>query len=52
MVNAFSNFVKKIRICLPFYLSLEYICNQVNEGAKRIKIQKQPELIPRGDLFS
>lgn len=49
---AFSNFVEKIRICLPFYLSLEYVCNQVNEGAKRIKILKQPELIPNGDLFS
>jgi len=49
---AFSNFVEKIRICLPFYLSLEYVCNQVNEGAKRLKILKQPELIPIGDLFS
>lgn len=51
-VYAFSNFVEKIRICLPFYLSLEYVVNQVNEGAKRIKILKQPELIPIGDLFS
>lgn len=41
-----------IKICLPYYLSLEYVCNQVNEGAKRIKILKQPELIPIGDLFS
>ena len=49
---AFSNFVEKIRMCLPFYLSLEYVCNQVNEGAKRIKILKQPELIPIGDFFS
>jgi len=49
---AFSNFVEKIRICLPFYLSLDYVCNQVNEGAKRIKILKQQELIPIGDLFS
>ncbi len=49
---AFSNFVEKIRICLPFYLSLEYVCNQVNEGAKRIKILKQTELIPIGDFFS
>jgi len=50
--HAFSNFVEKIRICLPFYLSLEYVCNQINEGAKRIKIQKQRELIPKLDLFS
>jgi Transposase DDE domain/Domain of unknown function (DUF4372) len=51
-VYAFSNFVEKIRICLPFYLSLDYVCNQINEGAKRIKILKQPELIPIGNLFS
>ena len=51
--HAFSNFVEKIRICLPFYLSLDYVCNQINEGAKRIKIQKQAELIPKTpDLFS
>lgn len=50
--HAFSNFVEKIRICLSFYLSLDYVCNQINEGAKRIKIQKQQELIPKPDLFS
>jgi hypothetical protein len=50
--KAFSNFVEKIRICLPFYLSLNYVCNQINEGAKRIKVLKQAELIPRTDLFS
>lgn len=50
--KAFSNFVEKIRICLPFYLSLEYVCNQINEGAKRIKILKQAELVPKPDLFS
>lgn len=51
-IYAFSNFVEKIRICLPFYLSLEYVCNQVNQGAKRVQTLKQPELIPKGDLFS
>ena len=50
--HAFSNFVEKIRICLPFYLSLDYVCNQINQGAKRIKILKQAELIPKGNLFS
>ena len=50
--HAFSNFVEKIRICLSFYLSLDYVCNQINEGAKRIKIQKQQELVPKSDLFS
>jgi len=50
--KAFSNFVEKIRICLPFYLTLDYVCNQINEGAKRIKVVKQAELIPKSDLFS
>lgn len=50
--KAFSNFVEKIRICLPFYLSLDYVCNHVNEGAKRIRVAKQAELIPKTDLFS
>jgi len=50
--SSFSNFVEKIRICLPFYLSLDYVCNQINNGAKRIKILNQPELFPLDDLFS
>jgi len=50
--KAFSNFVEKIRICLPFYLSLDYVCNQINEGAKRIRVVKQAEMIPKTDLFS
>lgn len=50
--HAFSNFVEKIRICLPFYLSLDYVCNNISEGAKRIKVLKQQELIPKTDLFS
>jgi len=50
--HAFSNFVEKIRICLPFYLSLDYVCNQISEGAKRIKVVKQLELTPKTDLFS
>ena len=49
--HAFSNFVEKIRICLPFYLSLDYVCNNIYEGAKRIKVLKQQELIPKPDLF-
>lgn len=50
--HAFSNFVEKIRICLPFYISLDYVCNHISEGAKRIKILKQQELVPKFDLFS
>jgi len=50
--HAFSNFVEKIRICLPFYLTLDYVCNQISQGAKRIKVLKQQELVPKTDLFS
>lgn len=31
--KSFSNFVEKIKVCLVFYLSIEYVCNQVSEGA-------------------
>ncbi len=50
--QAFSNFVEKIRICLCFYLSLDYVSNEIYPGAKRIKVLKQAELVPRSDLFS
>jgi IS4 transposase len=32
---AFSNFVEKIRICLAFYLSLDYVVNQIKPKAQR-----------------
>ena len=50
--HAFSNFVEKVRICLSFYLSLDYVCNNIGEGAKKVRILKQVELIPKADLFS
>ncbi|AWG21932.1 IS4 family transposase [Flavobacterium faecale] len=49
-VKTFSNFVEKIRVCLAFYLSLEYVCNQVNEGAK--KVINQNKIVFKPDLFS
>ena len=48
--KSFSNFVEKIRICLVFYLSLDYVCNKVGEGAKKIKNQRS--LTFKIDLFS
>jgi hypothetical protein len=48
--KSFTNLVEKIRICLVFYLSLDYVCNQVSEGVK--KIRKEPEIIFETDLFS
>jgi len=49
---AFSNFVEKIRICLPFYLSIDYVCNNITEGAKKIKSNKPPDIFNEPDLFS
>lgn len=50
--HAFSNFVEKIRICLCFYLTLDYACNTVGEGAKRIRGAPQAEIGFQPDLFS
>ena len=47
-VQAFSNFVEKIRICLPFYLSLEYVSNNISQGVKKINTKSNPQM----DLFS
>ena len=33
--KSFSNLVEKIRICLVYYLSLDYVCNEVGNGAKK-----------------
>lgn len=49
---AFSNFVEKIRICLPFYLSIDYVCNNISEGAKKIKVPGPPGIFNEPDLFS
>ena len=50
--HAFSNFVEKIRMCLNYYLTIEYVCNSVSEGAKRIRGKPQQELVFQTDLFS
>jgi hypothetical protein len=57
---AFSNFVEKIRICLNHYCTLDYVCNQIKQGAHRVKQKKrtssgQPDLFrptTQPDLFS
>lgn len=45
--HAFSNFVERIRICMSYYLSLEYVCNGIRQGAWKVKPQQKPP-----DLFS
>ena len=50
--QAFSNFVEKVRMCLNMCLTLDYICNTVSEGAKRIRDGTKYELPFKRDLFS
>lgn len=39
--TAFSNFVEKIRICLCFYLSLDYVILRIQPRARSIKAKQQ-----------
>ena len=48
--KSFSNLVEKIRICLVYYLTLNYVCNEIGNGAK--KIRSEPKLEFSSDLFS
>ena len=49
---AFSNLSEKIRFCLYHYLSLDYVCNEVREGARKVNLRKQKEIVFDKDLFS
>lgn len=49
---AFSNLSKKIRFCLYHYLSLDYVCNEVREGVRRVSLSTQKEIVFEKDLFS
>ncbi len=49
---AFSNLSEKIRFCLYHYLSLDYVCNQVNEGVKKVTLSRQTKMTLDVDLFS
>lgn len=53
---AFSNFVEKIRICLCYYLTLDYVTERIKPQARRITLNKghptPPELFQKTDLFS
>ena len=48
--TSFSNLVEKIRICLVYYLSLDYVCNEIGNGA--IKVRSELKLEFSSDLFS
>jgi hypothetical protein len=49
---AFSNLTEKIRFCLYHYLSLDYVCNQVREGVRKVCMKIQHEAVFEKDLFS
>ncbi|NOY97326.1 MAG: IS4 family transposase [Chlorobi bacterium] len=49
---AFSNLSEKIRFCLYHYLSLDYVCNEVREGVRKINMDKQNEIVFENNLFS
>ena len=49
---AFSNLSEKIRFCLYHYLSLDYVCNEVREGVRKINLKKQKEIVFENHLFS
>ena len=49
---AFSNLSEKIRFCLYHYLSLDYVCNEVREGVRKVNITKQKQFVFERDLFS
>jgi hypothetical protein len=51
-VVAFSNLSEKIRFCLYHYLSLDYVCNEVREGVRKVTIENQTEINFKEDLFS
>jgi hypothetical protein len=49
---AFSNLSEKIRFCLYHYLSLDYVCNEVREGVRKVHPIKQKEIVFEKNLFS
>jgi len=49
---AYSTFIERIRMFLSFYLTLDYVCNQVGEGAKKGCGYVQQKMDFTSDLFS
>ena len=50
--TAFSNLTEKIRFCLYHYISLDYVCNEIREGVRKVTIKNQREINYNIDLFS
>jgi len=51
-VVAFSNLCEKIRFCLYHYLSLDYVCNEVGEGVRKVTFTEQKKMVFEQNLFS
>jgi len=49
--QAFSNFSEKIRICLTYYLTIEYVCNQIKSGVTKV-ILKPPNTYQKDIFFN
>lgn len=53
---AFSNFVEKLRICLCYYLTIDYVIERIQPQARRVTRNKgqpkQGNLFQKTDLFS
>ena len=50
--TAFSNLTEKIRFCLYHYISLDYVCNEIREGVRKVTFKNQTEINYNIDLFS
>jgi len=48
---AFSNLSEKIRFCLYHYLSLDYVCNQVRAGARKVRFKTQAKFDFKKDFY-
>ena len=48
--QAFSNLCEKIRFCLTYYQSLDYVCNQIKKGA--VKARGKPNKPNRQKSFA
>ena len=49
--TAFSNFVEKIRICLCYYLTLDYVILRIQPNARKVRVKQTGINFDGGSLF-
>jgi transposase len=49
---AYSTLIERLRMCMAFYLSLDYVCNHIGDGAKKAKIPEQQKMDFSPNLFT